>query len=201
MKQTTIIYGPQGCGKSLHAQAFARHFGADAVVDDWDGASDLEPGSLALTQCALGELPRFFSHSGEAINLLSFEFAQALTGVGTSAIACTCGNHGCDGVMYRPPYARNFALCSVFHAKLRALPRGVLIIYGRQGCGKTTYAEKFAQHFGKTEIIDDWNGRTPLGPESMALCSFPLDGVSSPDGAVAIDFDAALRMAGLVTPE
>lgn len=28
-----IIYGPQGCGKSRHAEALARHFGCRHIVD------------------------------------------------------------------------------------------------------------------------------------------------------------------------
>ncbi|WP_068638730.1 hypothetical protein [Thauera butanivorans] len=46
---TTVIHGPQGCGKTFHAQALARHFGCARIVDDWDGKTALQPGDLALT--------------------------------------------------------------------------------------------------------------------------------------------------------
>lgn len=46
---TIIIHGPQGCGKTFHAQALARHFGCARIVDDWDGKTALQPGDLALT--------------------------------------------------------------------------------------------------------------------------------------------------------
>lgn len=30
---SVIVYGPQGCGKSRHAEALARHFGCRHIVD------------------------------------------------------------------------------------------------------------------------------------------------------------------------
>jgi MoxR-like ATPase len=49
MSQTIVIHGPQGCGKTRNAQALAKHFGCKKVVDDWDGRSKVEEGSLVLT--------------------------------------------------------------------------------------------------------------------------------------------------------
>ena len=46
----TIIYGPQGCGKTRYAKAFMRYFNATRLVDDWDGRQPLQDGDLALTQ-------------------------------------------------------------------------------------------------------------------------------------------------------
>ena len=45
----TIIRGPQGCGKTRNAQAFAMHFGCSEIVDDWNGIFPLQSGALALT--------------------------------------------------------------------------------------------------------------------------------------------------------
>lgn len=34
MNQSVIIYGPQGCGKTVNAQRLMRHFGLREVVDE-----------------------------------------------------------------------------------------------------------------------------------------------------------------------
>jgi hypothetical protein len=34
-----IVYGPQGCGKSMHARAIAKMLSLKDVVDDWDGSA------------------------------------------------------------------------------------------------------------------------------------------------------------------
>ena len=49
MSNTVVIHGPQGCGKTRNAQALAAHFGCSRVVDDWNGQSKIEEGSLVLT--------------------------------------------------------------------------------------------------------------------------------------------------------
>lgn len=49
MSNTIVIHGPQGCGKTRNAQALAKHFGCSRIVDDWNGRSKVEPGSLVLT--------------------------------------------------------------------------------------------------------------------------------------------------------
>lgn len=47
--KTVIVYGPQGCGKSQHADLLLAMFGCSLLVDGWDGESSLQDGSLALT--------------------------------------------------------------------------------------------------------------------------------------------------------
>lgn len=47
-KPVIVIHGPQGCGKTRHAQALAKHFGCDRIVDDWEG-EDRRAGTLVLT--------------------------------------------------------------------------------------------------------------------------------------------------------
>lgn len=49
---TVVIHGPRGCGKTKHAEAFARRFGCTQIVDDWDGVSELPLDALALTNAA-----------------------------------------------------------------------------------------------------------------------------------------------------
>lgn len=48
-KRTVIVYGPQGCGKTLHANEIAKHFGLDKVVDGWMACQPIERGALMLT--------------------------------------------------------------------------------------------------------------------------------------------------------
>lgn len=46
-----IIYGPQGTGKNLHAEALKKHFGCQRIVE-WDDVKQgpaLRDGDLALT--------------------------------------------------------------------------------------------------------------------------------------------------------
>lgn len=49
MPNTIVIHGPHGCGKTRNAEALAKHFGCSPIVDDWDGRSKIEAGSLVLT--------------------------------------------------------------------------------------------------------------------------------------------------------
>lgn len=49
-----VVYGPQGCGKTRAAQALAKHFGLDTIVDDADSVPSPHqfkstPGHLYLT--------------------------------------------------------------------------------------------------------------------------------------------------------
>lgn len=46
---TTIIHGPQACGKTSAAGTFARRFGCSHLADDWNGRDPLPDGALALT--------------------------------------------------------------------------------------------------------------------------------------------------------
>ncbi|HSV44205.1 MAG TPA: hypothetical protein VLJ58_00320 [Ramlibacter sp.] len=54
---SVVVYGPQGCGKTRHAEALAKYFGL-AHWCDWDGARDqrLARGHLILTNLDPREL-------------------------------------------------------------------------------------------------------------------------------------------------
>lgn len=46
---TVVITGPQGCGKSKHGTAIARHYGKTAVVDEWIIGMPIPANAIALT--------------------------------------------------------------------------------------------------------------------------------------------------------
>lgn len=45
-----------------------------------------------------------------------------------------------------------------------------LVIYGPQGCGKTTNAQALAAYFHCTTIVDNWDGRSALPDGALVLC-------------------------------
>lgn len=49
MINTVILYGPQGCGKTRHAETLRRNLGCKHVVDGWMPGDTVEPGGLHLT--------------------------------------------------------------------------------------------------------------------------------------------------------
>lgn len=51
-----IVIAPQGAGKTRNAATLAARFGCMSIVDEWDGVSELQPGTLALTSVAVAEL-------------------------------------------------------------------------------------------------------------------------------------------------
>ncbi|QJB21780.1 hypothetical protein XccvBFoX1_gp41 [Xanthomonas phage FoX1] len=45
-----VVYGPQGCGKSINADKIRVAFGLDNIVDDWHGKTAIPfNGTLVLT--------------------------------------------------------------------------------------------------------------------------------------------------------
>jgi len=44
-----VIYGPQGCGKTRHANELALHFRKTQMIDDWIPGDDLPEDALVLT--------------------------------------------------------------------------------------------------------------------------------------------------------
>ena len=62
-----------------------------------------------------------------------------------------------------------------------------IVIYGPQGCGKTTNKDALAAHFGTRHVIDEWVPCDQLPADTLALTNVP--GVEG-----AIYFMDALRM-------
>jgi hypothetical protein len=46
-----------------------------------------------------------------------------------------------------------------------------IVIYGEQGSGKSRHADKLLAHFGKSVLVDDWDGVSALPPDALALTS------------------------------
>lgn len=46
---SVIIYGPQGCGKSMHKELIRNHYGLTNVLDDYSLNQELPDDTLALT--------------------------------------------------------------------------------------------------------------------------------------------------------
>jgi predicted PilT family ATPase len=66
-----------------------------------------------------------------------------------------------------------------------------VVIYGPQGCGKSSNAEALAAFFKKAKVVDDWEpgSAIKLPDNVLALTSTPCDG--------AIKFADAMTTAGL----
>ena len=66
-----------------------------------------------------------------------------------------------------------------------------VIVYGPMASGKTRNKHALARHFGKSTIVDDYNGRDPLPPSALALTNSDVTG--------AIHIARALKMAGIAS--
>ena len=66
------------------------------------------------------------------------------------------------------------------------------IIYGKQGCGKTTHAKALAAHYGKTRIVDDWRPGVAIPNNAIALTNVYVEG--------CIMFGDAMKEAGIPLP-
>lgn len=47
--RSIIVYGPQGCGKTRHAELLRDFFGMSHIVDDWDCSDPIPDDALVLT--------------------------------------------------------------------------------------------------------------------------------------------------------
>jgi hypothetical protein len=108
-----IIHGPQGCGKTRHADLLAQHFHCIEIVDDWIGQTQLPDGALALTNIPAIPL-------GMLTDMRIMSFAEAMRQAAVQAPVeravpkddeCSCGNYKCNWNEYRPTYGRSFIPC------------------------------------------------------------------------------------------
>jgi Cdc6-like AAA superfamily ATPase len=79
-----VIYGPQGSGKTLNAEALAQHYERANVIDTWeqDGRhSDVRHGDLVLTSAPVNVIEAAFPNA----DLISIE--DALEAIGVTAPA------------------------------------------------------------------------------------------------------------------
>ena len=44
-----------------------------------------------------------------------------------------------------------------------------VIVYGPQGCGKSKAASRLMRQFGCAQLVDDWDGESPLPDGALAL--------------------------------
>jgi len=62
----------------------------------------------------------------------------------------------------------------------------IVIVHGKQGCGKTRRSEQLKKHFKCKCIIDDWDGESQLKDGDLAItCQRPPFNIS---GAKVVDF-------------
>ena len=72
---------------------------------------------------------------------------------------------------------------------------GPIVIYGPPASGKTRNRDMLAKHFGKSLIVDGWDGRSRLADDALALCiALPSD---LPRRYRAVSIADALRQVSL----
>lgn len=59
MAFSKVVYGPQGCGKTLNAEKIAKALGMKYIIDDWDGQrrTFASPNTLHLTYLTPDQFP------------------------------------------------------------------------------------------------------------------------------------------------
>lgn len=53
-----IVHGPEGCGKSRHAAALARHYGKTVILDDWQPRAGVSVPAHALALTNVSPPPK-----------------------------------------------------------------------------------------------------------------------------------------------
>ena len=74
--KSVLITGPEGCGKTLHAEALRQHFGCVGIVDDWAPKDGIVEGSLLLTRMKPGGPP--LPYTSDAMDAYEFNHAMRL---------------------------------------------------------------------------------------------------------------------------
>ena len=55
-----------------------------------------------------------------------------------------------------------------------AIHTEAIVIYGDYATGKTLNAQAFSKFYRKSKIVEEWDGKTPLTPQSLALVNITL---------------------------
>lgn len=77
MNKTVFVWGPQGCGKTRHADALARYFKVDRVIDDFNWIADSAPLFNCLVLTHEPPPPELADYR----RVLSFDQAMTLAGL------------------------------------------------------------------------------------------------------------------------
>lgn len=75
MKKPVIVYGPQGCGKNVHAKHLAAHFGLARISYEFAPGDAVRVDTLHLTNCDPVEL---WPSDTSAAMLISYDAAMHL---------------------------------------------------------------------------------------------------------------------------
>lgn len=81
---TIIIIGPNATGKTKHAAAFARHFGCEKIVDDWNPREHefpTRPGRLLLTSASPEDIAAALKEARTSATILDITTARLAIGL------------------------------------------------------------------------------------------------------------------------
>jgi len=84
--------------------------------------------------------------------------------------------------------------CRLVNGKWIPLPQpnAAVVIYAEQGSGKTKHIDELLDHYGKTLLIEEWDGTAPLPNDALCL-------TNTQPQCPYIRLEEALRQAGLNT--
>lgn len=68
-----------------------------------------------------------------------------------------------------------------------------VIVHGPMACGKTRNAERIRAYLGCDCVVDDWDGREKLPPNSLALTNWIG---AEQKGALSLSFHDVMRFVG-----
>jgi replication-associated recombination protein RarA len=77
-----------------------------------------------------------------------------------------------------------------------------VIVYGPQGCGKTTHAPAMAKHFGLSAVVEiDQLSRSKIKPTNHLYLTLDRPSWADADDRRIIPFAEAMRQAGIRAPQ